>query len=95
MALLEAAFEREVNDALSGGLGIFQTQSKLAEKMAADGLLEPRAATLGRPPLMVTVRGYGLTHAGRMLYCMSCEDTPSAASGNFKDAPAKSSESGV
>lgn len=44
--LLEKAFEAELNTSMGGGLGIFQTKSKLAEKLVEDGLLEKKIIVL-------------------------------------------------
>jgi hypothetical protein len=68
MDMLERAFTSEVN-----GENLFQTKSRLAEVLAEDGYLEEASYTIeGRFP--VIVKGYRLTHLGRLTYCLSCED---------------------
>jgi hypothetical protein len=72
MKLLEKAFAAEVENRLP-----FQARSELAHKLAKDGYLQPMetwmrsyaAGNLGP----VLVKGWQLTHAGRLTYCMSCE----------------------
>ena len=72
-AMLEKAFEAEVNGALSrSGLSMIQTTSKTAEKLVADGLLK-RADRLIGGIHPVQVSGFELTHAGRLLYCAMCD----------------------
>lgn len=68
VAILEKAFVSEVN-----GEELFQTKSKLAAGLVGDGFLEEASYTLGGQ-FPVTVRGYRLTHLGRLTYCISCED---------------------
>lgn len=70
LALLERAYTQEIESALSGGLDIIQTKSKLAEKLCEDGYLEYvvyEIDTGGKS--FVEYKGYVLTHAGRMAYC--------------------------
>ena len=69
--LLEKAFSAEIDGALSkSGIRLFQTRSKLAQKLVADGLLREVELNLpGRFP--VTLRGYELTQLGNAMYCMS------------------------
>lgn len=67
---LEKLFAAEIENRLP-----FQTRAKWIEKMAADGYVEPLTMDLGRDrfgPIMVS--GWQLTHAGRLLYCMSCDE---------------------
>jgi hypothetical protein len=45
-----------------------QTKSKTAKKLVDDLLLAERTIVFNG----VTVKGYELTHAGRMLYCIGC-----------------------
>lgn len=69
--VLEKAFMAEVEDRLP-----FQPrQSKAVIQCVNDGLLQPMTVRSG----MVTMSGYQLTHAGRYLYCSSC-DSPSGDS---------------
>ncbi len=71
LKILEAAYEAEVSAAVRGGINIYQNKSKLAQKLEKDGLLQTASTTLGgRFP--VTITGYRLTHAGRLLYCGTC-----------------------
>jgi hypothetical protein len=70
--LLGKAFNAEIDSAINKGIGLFQTKSKLAEKLENDGLLKKETIILdGKFP--VKIEGYSLTHAGRMTYCMSCD----------------------
>lgn len=52
----------------------FQSRAAIYKRLVAGGLLESRTVMHGAPPLSVRIEGYELTHAGRMLYCLSCED---------------------
>jgi hypothetical protein len=68
--ILGKAFECEVNGALSGSTGIFQSKSKVAEKLCIDGyLIKSERQAKGVLPMII--RGYELTHAGRFVYCNS------------------------
>ena len=70
LLLLERVFESEIEGALTGNPGLFQTKSKLAAKLVADGYLRDEQIILsGRLP--VRVRGYVLTERGRTTYCRS------------------------
>jgi hypothetical protein len=69
LAILERAFDAEVTSALQGGPHVMQSRSKVARKLCDEGFLEEGAWKSGP----VIVRGYVLTHAGRMAYCMTCE----------------------
>lgn len=72
MQLLEKAFDAEVHAALSGGVHLIQSRTKLAAKMVDDGMLAETSISLGgRFP--VEVKGLELTELGRMTYCMSCD----------------------
>lgn len=73
LAILEKAFCAEIEEGVSGGIGVMQTKSKLAEKLVESGHLDrARKRIGGRFPL--TVEGYRLTHLGRLTYCLTCED---------------------
>jgi hypothetical protein len=74
LAILGRVYEREVSAALSGGERLFQSRSKIAARLADEGFLERRSVTFGRGALAVTVKGYELTHAGRLAYCIFCDD---------------------
>ena len=72
-AMLERAFAAEVDGALRGGPGLYQTRSIEARKLAEAGYLVEETVRLGdRFP--VTIRGYGLTHLGRWIYCADLPD---------------------
>ena len=71
LKLLERAFAQEVESALNGGLHIIQTRSDLAKKLVDDGLLREAEITLSGS-LPVIVKGYELTEAGRLAYCITC-----------------------
>jgi hypothetical protein len=65
---LEKVFAAEIDGRLP-----FQSKAKIFKRLQEDGLLEPmERAFCGR--FAVTVTGYQLTHAGRFLYCSSCEE---------------------
>lgn len=69
--LLERAFGQEVESALNGGAHLIQTRSDIAKKLVDDGLLRESEITLqGKFP--VKIKGYELTEAGRLAYCMTC-----------------------
>lgn len=73
LALLEKAYAAEVDAALSkSGLYMMQTMAtKRADALVADGLLRKVKETLaGR----YTVEGYALTDAGRLAFCLTCEE---------------------
>ncbi|HEX6827318.1 MAG TPA: hypothetical protein VF077_13445 [Nitrospiraceae bacterium] len=70
--LLERAYEAEINAALRGhGLHIIQTRAALAKTMVDEGYFDECTVVVSG----VTVNGYSLTHAGRMMYCMECDDS--------------------
>ena len=89
MAMLERVFKREVEAAISHWPShLFQTDSKLAAKMAEDGYLRHRTLELpGDRFGRIAVSGYELTDLGRMHYCMTCSDEPEDAT---QSSPAKS-----
>lgn len=67
---LEKVFDAEINGHLP-----FQSRAKVYSSLCDDGLLAPMMIELGgRLPL--TVSGYQLTHAGRIMYCESCREEP-------------------
>ncbi|MGL4649947.1 MAG: hypothetical protein ACRC1H_11105 [Caldilineaceae bacterium] len=76
LALLERAFMTEVAAALEGSPHPMQTRAtKRAEALVADGLLVPTTEVWRG----VTIKGYELTHAGRLAYCVTCEPEPKDA----------------
>jgi hypothetical protein len=74
LKLLENIYESEISGAINGGVGLFQTKSRLAEKLEDDGYIVKDSVKL-YDSFPVTVEGYRLTHYGRYIYCASCEDT--------------------
>ncbi len=66
---LEKVFTAEINGRLP-----FQSRAKIYRQLCDDGLLAPLEIVLGDPPFPVRVSGYQLSHAGRYLYCQSCDD---------------------
>ena len=73
--LLELAFAEEINAALDGGrsAGLIQKDTIASRELVSEGLLEGAEVELGgRFP--VVVKGLRLTEAGRLAYCLSCDD---------------------
>ena len=70
MKMLERAFAAEVEDRLP-----FQSRSLLAHKLAEEGYLQPMEVSF-KPDRFgpIVVKGWQLTHAGRITYCQSCDD---------------------
>jgi hypothetical protein len=65
---LEKVFAAEIEGRLP-----FQSKAKIFKLLQKDGLLSPMERTFGgRFP--ITVAGYQLTHAGRFIYCSSCQE---------------------
>lgn len=75
LAFLERLFSAEIESALSkhGLPPLVQSKSKVATKLAADGLIREKTVTLGGR-FAVTITGWELTALGHMTYCMSCPD---------------------
>jgi len=72
LSALERIFSREIEGTLP-----FQSRAKLYEQMAADGLVEFGTFVLGHDRFgPILVKGWTLTHAGRIAYCMNCRDVP-------------------
>lgn len=65
---LEKVFAAEIEGRLP-----FQSKARVFRQLEEDGLLEPMVRIVGNDRFRVTVTGYQLTHAGRFLYCSSCE----------------------
>lgn len=63
---LEKVFAAEIDGHL------FQSKAKIYQDLCEQGLLLPDERKVGTGALAVTVRGYGLSHQGRFVYCMSC-----------------------
>lgn len=73
LAILEKAFCAEIDEAVSGGIGLMQTKSKIAEKLVESGHIEKSSTLIGER-FPVTVEGYRLTHLGRLTYCLTCDE---------------------
>lgn len=68
LAALGRVFAAEISGQLP-----FQGKALVYADLADEGLLEPMERTFGgRFPAIV--KGYQLTHAGRFLYCSSCDE---------------------
>lgn len=66
MRALERVFAAEIEDRLP-----FQSKAVIFKTLCEEGLLEPMERRFGgRFP--VVVKGYQLTHAGRLMYCSAC-----------------------
>jgi hypothetical protein len=70
MKMLERAFAAEIEDRLP-----FQSRSDIAHRLAKEGYLQPmtiehQADRFGP----ITVKGWQLTHLGRLTYCASCDE---------------------
>jgi hypothetical protein len=66
---LERVFAAEIEGRLP-----YQSRAKIYQQLADDGLIEPMERKFGGDRIFgaVTVTGWQLTHAGRLLYCTSC-----------------------
>ena len=73
LKLLGKVFAAEIEGALSHGIKLFQTKSRLAQKLENDGYLVKEKMILGGR-LPVIIEGYRLTIRGNMTYCMSKRD---------------------
>lgn len=69
LSILENIFCAEINNELP-----FQKIGpKAAQKLVDEGYIQPMQIVLGgRFP--VPIKGWQLTHLGRMSYCMTCKD---------------------
>lgn len=67
MSALEKVFAAEIEGRLP-----FQSKSRIFQKLADDGLLEPMERRSGTGWSAVTVTGWKLTQAGHFLYCSNC-----------------------
>lgn len=63
---LEKVFAAEIDDRLP-----FQSKAAIFQRLCDEGLIEPMERTFGGR-FAVTVKGWQLTHAGRIMYCSSC-----------------------
>ena len=64
---LEKVFAAEVDGRLP-----LQSQAKIYRDLLAAGLVIDMVRTYGEGWTRLTVIGYGLTDAGRLLYCANC-----------------------
>lgn len=65
---LERVFAAEIEGRLP-----FQSKARLYQRLADEGLVEPMERKFAGDRFgAITVSGWQLTHAGRLLYCMSC-----------------------
>lgn len=73
---LENVFAAEIENRLP-----FQSKAAIYKRLRDQGLVQDMVVTFGQgEAFAATVRGYQLTHAGRITYCLSCEspvDDPS------------------
>ena len=74
LKMLEKLYGAEIEAALSHQplRSIVQTHSKAMQKLKEYGYAQEVVRLVGRP--QVTVRGWELTLAGNLAYCMSCND---------------------
>ncbi len=68
--VLEKCFEAEINGAVNGGVGLFQTQSKVAKNLEEEGFLVLDKVVM-KGVFPVTIKGYRLTLLGNITYCTS------------------------
>lgn len=68
--ILEKAFAADI-DMAAGGIGIFQTRSKVAKQLEEEGYIRKVKIQTG----LVNIEGYRLTDLGHIIYCQSagCE----------------------
>ncbi|WP_313327734.1 hypothetical protein [Enterobacter oligotrophicus] len=69
LAILEKAWMAEIDN----DIPIIQTKSKIAAQLAEEGYLKLKEFTLGGA-IPVVIRGYQITHAGILAYCLSLPD---------------------
>lgn len=75
LAALEALFAAEIEQGLGESAGLARIPKRIADRLIAQGMIEPETRTLGRDAFgAIKVPGYVLTHLGRMTYCATCED---------------------
>lgn len=67
IAALEKVWIAEVEDRLP-----FQSKAKIYKQLLDDGLVQENSRSFGSGWSAITVSGYALTHAGRLLYCSRC-----------------------
>ena len=66
LAALGKVFAAEIEGHLP-----FQSKAKIFQQLLGQKMIEPMERTFGGQ-FAVTVKGYQLTHAGRIEYCSSC-----------------------
>ena len=67
---LEKVFAAEIEDRLP-----FQSKAKIFRRLCDEGMLEPMTRQFkGDRFGAITVSGYQLSHAGRLEYCLSCDE---------------------
>ncbi len=72
MKMLERLFAAEVLGRLP-----FQSKAKIIKRLHEEGYIQPmKTAFKDRFGIMV-IDGWQLTHAGRLTYCMSCDEPES------------------
>ena len=70
LAALEKVFGAEIEGRLP-----YQSKAHIFQQLGDDGLIEPMVRVYGASERFpVTVTGWQLTHAGRLLYCSSCDE---------------------
>ncbi|EMC7876530.1 hypothetical protein VLI38_002165 [Enterobacter roggenkampii] len=69
ISILEKAWMAEIDN----DIPIIQSKSKIAAQLADEGYLEWKEATLGGA-IPIVIRGYQITHAGILAYCLSLPD---------------------
>lgn len=72
LAALEKVFAAEIDDRLP-----FQSKAKVFQRLCDDGYLEPMERKYGTGAFAVNVKGYQLSHLGRLSYCATCADEQS------------------
>lgn len=73
MRELERLFDSEVCAALHGGSHLIRSRARIYTELEQEGLVAYATETIGHDRFgRISVSGYELTHAGRLLYCASC-----------------------
>lgn len=75
LRMLERLFIAEVEGRF------FQSKAAMLKRLEAKGLVEHRQRLEPTAIGNMTVSFWELTHAGRLLYCMSCDDKPNDIGG--------------
>jgi hypothetical protein len=69
LSALEKVFAAEIADRLP-----YQSKAKIFAVLARQGLIEPMVREHRDRFTVIRIEGWQLTHAGRFLYCTSCDD---------------------